>query len=176
MDQAWLFATGIGGTVAHSTPGIPNERTLMASLNRVLLIGNCTRDPELRYTPKGTPVAELDIAVNRTYSGDDGEKKEEVTYISITLWARLAEIAQLYLRKGSPLFVEGRLSLDQWDDKQTGQKRSRLRVVGENLQLLGQRPSAETTSASRPANAPPRPQPVSRKVEPPLDIDDDIPY
>jgi single-strand DNA-binding protein len=150
----------------------------MPNLNRVLLIGNCTRDPELRYTPKGTPVAELDIAVNRTYSGDDGEKKEEVTYISITLWARLAELAGQYLRKGSPLFIEGRLQLDTWDDKQTGQKRSRLRIVGENLQLLGQRPSAETASSGPPRPPATRPEPVSgpHKVKTPLDEPDDIPF
>src|SRR6516162_1152659 len=121
----------------------------MANLNRVLLIGNLTRDPELRYTPKGTAVVDIGLAVNRIYSGEDGEKKEETTFVDVTLWGRQAEVAGQYLHKGSPVFIEGRLQLDTWDDKQTGQKRSKLRVVGENLQLLGDR--------REPASPPPRP-------------------
>src|SRR5271166_4210436 len=93
----------------------------MANLNRVLLIGNLTRDPEVRYTPKGTAVAEIGLAVNRIYSGEDGEKKEETTFVDVTLWARQAEVAGQYLKKGRPVFIEGRLQLDTWDDKQTGQ-------------------------------------------------------
>lgn len=111
----------------------------MASLNKVMLIGNLTRDPEVRYTPKGSPVADLAIAVNRTYTADNGEKREEVTYVDIVLWAKLAELAGQYLHKGRPVFVEGRLQMDQWEDKATGQKRSRLRVVGENIQFLDSR-------------------------------------
>jgi single-strand DNA-binding protein len=109
----------------------------MANLNRVLLIGNLTRDPEVRYTPKGTAIAEISLAINRHLQTESGDKKEEVTYVEVILWARLAEIAGEYLKKGRPAFIEGRLQLDTWDDKQTGQKRSRLRVVAENLQLLG---------------------------------------
>src|ERR1700744_717464 len=111
----------------------------MANLNRVLLIGNLTRDPEVRYTPKGAAVTEIGLAVNRVYSGEDGEKKEEVTFVDVTLWARQAEIAGEYLKKGRPVYIEGRLQLDSWDDKQTGQKRSKLKVVGDNIQLLGSR-------------------------------------
>ena len=122
----------------------------MANLNRVLLIGNLTRDPEVRYTPKGTAVAELGIAINRIYSGDDGEKKEETTFVDVTLWARQAEVAGQYLKKGRPVFIEGRLQLDTWDDKQSGQKRSRLRVVGENIQLLGVRQEGEAPASSTP--------------------------
>src|ERR1700756_799222 len=125
----------------------------MANLNRVLLIGNLTRDPEIRYTPKGTAVAEIGIAVNRVFSGEDGEKREEVTFVDVTLWSRLAEIAEQYLKKGRPVFIEGRLQLDSWDDKQTGQKRSRLRVVSEGMQLLGSRLEAEGSGTSGP---PPR--------------------
>jgi single-strand DNA-binding protein len=119
----------------------------MANLNRVLLIGNLTRDPEVRYTPKGTAVAELGIAINRIYSGEDGEKKEETTFVDVTLWARQAEVAGQYLKKGRPVFIEGRLQLDIWDDKQSGQKRSRLRVVGENIQLLGARQEGEAPAS-----------------------------
>jgi single-strand DNA-binding protein len=151
----------------------------MANLNRVLLIGNLTRDPEVRYTPKGTAVVEIGLAVNRIYSGEDGEKKEETTFVDVTLWARQAEIAGQYLKKGRPVFIEGRLQLDTWDDKQTGQKRSRLRVVGENLQLLGSRQEGEGSSPATPprrssAAAPPsRPEPR----DPDLDAEpDDIPF
>ncbi|MEJ6581794.1 MAG: single-stranded DNA-binding protein [Akkermansiaceae bacterium] len=108
----------------------------MASVNKVMLLGNLTRDPEIRYTPKGTAVTDLGMAVNRVRTGDNGERIEEVTYVDVTLWGRQAELAGQYLGKGRPVFIEGRLQLDQWDDKQSGQKRSRLRVVGENMQFL----------------------------------------
>jgi len=120
----------------------------MASFNKVILLGNLTRDPEVRYTPKGSAVCDLGIAVNRVYTTESGEKREEVTYVDVVLWARLAEIAGEYLKKGRPIFIEGRLQMDTWDDKQTGQKRTRLRVVGETMQLLGSRPSG--TGASGP--------------------------
>ena len=109
----------------------------MASFNKVILLGNLTRDPEVRYTPKGSAVCDLGIAVNRVYTTDSGEKREEVTYVDVVLWARLAEIAGEYLKKGRPVFIEGRLQLDTWDDKQSGQKRSKLKVIGETMQLIG---------------------------------------
>jgi single-strand DNA-binding protein len=118
----------------------------MASFNKVILLGNLTRDPEVRYTPKGSAVCDLGIAVNRVYTTDGGEKREEVTYVDVVLWARLAEIAGEYLKKGRPVFIEGRLQMDSWDDKQTGQKRNKLRVVGETMQLLGSRPSGGTSA------------------------------
>ena len=157
----------------------------MPNLNKVMLIGNLTRDPELKYTPKGTAVAEIGLAVNRTYTTDTGEKREETTFIDITFWGRVAEIVGEYCKKGKPLFVEGRLQLDTWDDKTTGQKRSKLKVVGDNIQLLGSRegggggepgepsqsrPTARP-AAARPA-APPRPP-----ADPDLDAEpDDIPF
>ncbi len=113
----------------------------MASLNKVMLIGNLTRDPEVRYTPKGQAIATFGIAVNRQYTLDSGEKREEVTFVDVTLWARLAEIAGEYLKKGRPVYIEGRLQLDSWDDKATGAKRTKLSVIGENLQMLGSRDS-----------------------------------
>ena len=109
----------------------------MASVNQVMLLGNLTRDPEIRYTPKGTAVTDLGMAINRIRTGDNGERIEEVTYVDVTLWGRSAELAGQYLSKGRSVFIEGRLQLDQWDDKATGQKRSRLRVVGENMQFIG---------------------------------------
>ncbi len=109
----------------------------MANVNKVMLLGNITRDLEVRYTPKGTAVCDLGMAVNRIRTGDNGERIEEVTYVDVTLWGRQAELPGQYLSKGRSVFIEGRLQLDQWDDKQTGQKRSRLRVVGENMQFIG---------------------------------------
>src|SRR3954447_9343578 len=108
----------------------------MASFNKVILIGNLTRDPEVRYTPKGSAVAEVGLAVNRVYTTDGGEKREGVTFVDVTLWGGTAEIAGEYLKKGRPVLIEGRLQLDTWDDKQSGQKRSKLKVVGEAMQLL----------------------------------------
>jgi single-strand DNA-binding protein len=151
----------------------------MANLNRVLLIGNLTRDPEVRYTPKGTAVADIGIAVNRVYSGDDGERKEEVTFVDVTLWGRQAEVAQEYLKKGRQVFIEGRLQLDTWDDKQTGQKRSRLRVVAENMQMLGSRADSETGSPAAGAQRRTSPPPPQRQPpkDPDLDAEpDDIPF
>jgi single-strand DNA-binding protein len=144
----------------------------MASFNKVILLGNLTRDPEVRYTPKGSAVCDLGIAVNRGYTTDSGERREEVTFVDVVLWARLAEIAGEYLKKGRPVFIEGRLQMDSWDDKQTGQKRTRLRVVGESMQLLGGRPggAAESTGDHRQTSAPPKP---SSPAEP---DEDEIPF
>lgn len=125
----------------------------MASYNKVQLIGNLTRDIELRYTPKGSPVADMSIAVNRKWKNDQGQIQEEVTFVDIALWGKTAESCAQYLKKGSPAFIEGRLELQQWDDKQTGQKRSRLRVVAESVQFLGsgQRDGQPQQQAPRPA-------------------------
>ncbi len=147
---------------------------MAASFNKVFLLGNLTRDPEVRYTPKGSAVADLGIAVNRVYTLDTGEKREEVTFVDVTLWARLAEIAGEYLKKGRPVFIEGRLQLDSWDDKQTGQKRSRLRVIGETMQLLGSRGGGGASEEdSRPASKPAAPPKSSAPAEP---DDDEIPF
>jgi single-strand DNA-binding protein len=112
----------------------------MANLNKVMIIGNVTRDPEIKYTPKGSAVVDIGIAVNRTFTPEGGERREETTYIDVTLWGRTAETAAEYCKKGRSVYVEGRLQLDSWEDKTSGQKRSKLRVVGENYQLLDRRP------------------------------------
>lgn len=160
----------------------------MANLNKVMLIGNCTRDPEVRYTPKGTAVAEVGLAVNRISTNEQGERREEVTFIDVTLWGRQAEIAGEYLKKGRPVFIEGRLQLDTWDDKQSGQKRSKLKVVAENLQLLGSRDSGAGGGGGggdySQEYAPPVRKPVSKPApaprppaDPDLDVgEDDIPF
>jgi len=111
----------------------------MPSLNKVMLIGNLTRDPEIRYTPKGTAVTDIGLACNRSYTLDSGERREDVTFIDVTLWGKSAELVGQYMKKGRPIYIEGRLQMDSWDDKQTGQKRSKLKVVGENFQFLGGR-------------------------------------
>ncbi len=109
----------------------------MASYNRVILVGNVTRDPDLRYTPSGAAVVELGLAVNDRRKGQNGEWVEETTFVDVTLWNRTAEVASEYLSKGSPVLIEGRLKLDSWETD--GQKRSKLKVVGERMQMLGAR-------------------------------------
>ena len=136
----------------------------MASVNKVILMGNLTRDPELRYTPKGTAVADLGIAVNRRVSDGSGNWSDETTFVDVTVWGNTAENAQKYLSKGRGVYVEGRLQLDTWDDKQSGQKRSKLKVVGENVQFLpdakggggGRSSSADQPSASGSAQSAPK--------------------
>lgn len=108
----------------------------MASYNRVILIGNLTRDPELRYTPSQTAVSDIGLAVNDRRKGNDGQWIEETTFVDVTLWGRTAEVASEYLSKGSPVLIEGRLKLDTWENKE-GEKRSKLHVVCERMQMLG---------------------------------------
>lgn len=110
----------------------------MASFNKVILVGNLTRDPQVRYTPGGSAVAEIGLAVNRSwFDKQSNQRKEETTFVDVTLWGRQAEVAGEYLAKGRQVLIEGRLQLDQWDDKESGQKRSKLRVVCENMTMLG---------------------------------------
>jgi single-strand DNA-binding protein len=142
----------------------------MASYNKVLLMGNLTRDPEVRYTPKGTAVATLGLAVNRVYTTDAGEQKEEVTFVDIEVWGRQAETAGEYLSKGRPVFVEGRLKLDSWDDKETGQKRSKLKVVGERVQFLGAPRQGAEFKDSAPAKDQPRRTGRGQPAAPPPDV------
>jgi len=110
----------------------------MANLNKVMLIGNLTRDPELRFLPSGTPVCEMGLAVNRTWTDQQGERKEQVCFVDLTAFGRQAETLGQYMRKGRPLFVEGRLDYQSWDGPD-GAKRSKLKVVVENFQFLGSR-------------------------------------
>lgn len=163
----------------------------MPNLNKVMLMGNLTRDPEIKYTPKGTAIANFGMAINRNYSTEGGEKREEVTFIDIEAFGRTAEIIGEYFKKGRPIFIEGRLKLDTWDDKQTGQKKSKLRVVADSFEFLGSReggpgggggggesseggrPEARAASSFRkPASPPPKPP-----ADPDLDAEgDDIPF
>lgn len=149
----------------------------MASLNKVFLMGNLTRDPEVRYTPKGTAVADISMAINMVYRTQDGSDREEVVYVDVVTWGRQAETCGQYLSKGSPVFVEGRLQLDQWEDKD-GQKRSRLRVRAERVQFLGRGKASEGKGAAPPAEgqAPQRPQAPAPAEEHGHPEEDDIPF
>jgi single-strand DNA-binding protein len=109
----------------------------MPALNKVLLMGNLTRDPELRVTPKGTPICQFSLAINRQFKMESGETREEVIYVDVEAWGKQGETIAKYCVKGRPLYVEGRLRLDQWEDKNTKEKRSRMKVVLEQFQFLG---------------------------------------
>lgn len=151
----------------------------MASFNKVILAGNLTRDPELRYTPKGTAVAKIGIAVNRTWKSETGETKEEVTFVDVEAWGRQGEVISQYLKKGRPVLIEGRLKLDSWEDKNTHQKVSKLKVVLESFSFLDSRPEGGggyskpaigVPAAAAPAAAGPEEMPA----EPPQE--DDVPF
>lgn len=122
----------------------------MSSFNKVILMGNLTRDPQVRRTPT-TSVAEIGLAVNRSwFDKASNSRKEEVTFVDVTLWGRQAEVAGEYLQKGKSVLIEGRLQLDQWEDKESGQKRSKLRVVCESMQMLGGKPDGDRKPQEQP--------------------------
>ena len=158
----------------------------MANLNKVMLIGNLTRDPELRHTPKGTSVTELGLAINRVWYDDNKQKQEDTTFVDVTFWGRQAETIQQYLSKGRPILVEGRLQLDSWDDKETGKKRSKLRVIGESFQFIDSKPGGGggggggNPPPQRPQQSAPQqgasPQGASPAPADDLQEEDDIPF
>jgi single-strand DNA-binding protein len=126
----------------------------MASFNRVILVGNLTRDPELRYLASGTAVTDIGLAVNDRRKNQSGEWVEETTFVDVTLWGRTAEVCSEYLTKGSPVLIEGRLKLDTWE-AQDGQKRSKLKVVGDRMQMLSGRGQGAGEGGPRPAGRQP---------------------
>ena len=161
----------------------------MASFNKVILAGNLTRDPELRYTPKGTAVAKLGLAINRTWKTETGENREETTFVDVDAFGRQAEVIGQYLKKGRPILIEGRLKYDTWEDKQTNQKRSRLGVVLEGFQFIDSQRSSDAGAdpgASRPkpsapaaaATAAPAPAPEPEAIPEPdgPPPEDDVPF
>lgn len=157
----------------------------MASYNKVILLGNLTRDPQVRYTPSGTAVAEIGLAVNRYwFDKQTNSRREETTFVDVTLWGREAEVAGEYLAKGRPILVEGRLQLDTWDDKTTGQKRSKLRVVGERMQFIGTRGDgggggggrSGAPAAAEHADGPPMGEYESEPGPPGPPPQDDVPF
>ena len=156
-------------------------------------MGNLTRDPEIKYTPKGTAIANFGIAINRVFTPEGGEKREEVTFIDLEAWGRTAEVIGEYFKKGKPIYVEGRLKLDSWDDKTTGKKMSKLRVVVESFEFLGSREGGpgggggggEEGGSHSPAprsSAPPQQRrapssPPRPPADPDLDVQaDDVPF
>jgi single-strand DNA-binding protein len=151
----------------------------MANFNKVILAGNLTRDPELRYTPKGMAIVKISVAINRTWKNEAGETKEEVTFVDVDAFGRTAENIGQYFKKGRPILIEGRLRLEQWDDKQTGQKRSKLGVVLENFQFMDSKGSeggggSDAPRSSRPAPAAPKAEGTDAEAPPPED--DDVPF
>src|SRR4029077_11810743 len=113
------------------------------NLNKVQIAGRLTRDPEVRFTTSGTAISDISLAVSRFWKNDKGESQEETDFIDVTAFGRSAEIIEKHLHKGSPIFVEGRLKLDQWDDKKTGAKRSKLKVIAKSMQFVGPKPQAQ---------------------------------
>lgn len=161
----------------------------MPSVNKVILIGNLTRDPELRYTPAGRALCEVGMAVNRKYKLESGESREEVTYLDITFWGKQAEVVAKWMKKGRPLYVDGRLQMDTWDDKTTGQKRSKIRIVAEDFQFLGgdrapgsggeeggEYEEERAAPAPRRAASPQSSSPPPARAEMPSLDDDDVPF
>jgi single-strand DNA-binding protein len=119
----------------------------MSKFNKVFLMGNLTRDPELKYTPSGTAVVGFGIAINRTWKGADGEKKEDVCYVDINMFGRRAEVIEQYFKKGHPIFIDGRLQFQQWET-QDGQKRNALKVVAESFEFIGGKGDSGAPAAS----------------------------
>ncbi len=156
---------------------------MAANFNKVILAGNLTRDPELRYTPQGTAIAKIGLAINRRYTGQDGQTKDETTFVDVDAFGKQAEVIGQYLKKGRPVLIEGRLKLDQWDDKTTGQKRSRLGVILESFQFIDSKAGGAEGSSAPSAPAPNRParpaaqpaSPASESDVPPIE-DDDVPF
>jgi single-strand DNA-binding protein len=145
----------------------------MASFNKVILMGNLTRDPELRYTPKGTAIARIGIAVNRVWKTETGESKEEVTFVDCDAYGKTGETIGQYLKKGSPVLIEGRLRLHTWEDKNTKQKQSKLRVDVENFKFVG--PANREGGAPAPSRPAPAPASEAPDAEPPAEHDD-VPF
>lgn len=156
----------------------------MPSLNKVMLMGNLTRDPELRVLPKGTPICQFSLAINREFKMESGEKREEVIYVDIEAWGKTGETIAKYCTKGKPLYVEGRLKLDQWEDKNTKEKRSRMKVVMESFQFLGDsRGGSGTggTNTGEPAHDGASHHPTAQrqgqpKPTPTENLDEDVPF
>ena len=141
----------------------------MASFNKVILVGNLTRDPELRYTPSGAPVCNFDLAVNRAYTTQSGEKRDDVCFIGIVVWSKPAEACGQYLKKGRPVLVEGRLQQRNWETPE-GQKRSKHEIVAERVQFLGSGKAAGNGAPGAPESEP------AGTGEPAAGQEDEVPF
>ena len=157
----------------------------MANFNKVYLMGNLTRDPEMRVTPKGTAICQFGLAISRSWKDESGQTREETAFVDIEAWGKQGEVISKYCTKGRPLFVEGRLKFDQWEDKTSGQKRSKLKVVLENFQFIGGRgdggpgggaaaggaEATEPPSGDAPSRGPAKGPPPSKET-----VDEDVPF
>jgi single-strand DNA-binding protein len=162
----------------------------MANFNKVYLMGNLTRDPEMRVTPKGTAICQFGLAISRSWKDESGQAKEETTFVDIESWGKQGEIISKYCAKGRPLFVEGRLKFDQWEDKTSGQKRSKLKVVLENFQFIGSREGGAGGAGGAPGgpasggddpdsgggDRPSAPRPPAKAPAPRETVDEDVPF
>jgi single-strand DNA-binding protein len=150
----------------------------MPNYNKVILMGNLTRDPEVKYTSGGTAIAKLGMAINRTWTNKEGQKQEETTFVDVDAFGRQAEVIGQYLKKGRPVMIEGRLKLDQWDDKQTGQKRSKLGVTLEGFQFLDSRGEGGDGGQGYQSDAPAAGASSASASAPAANIpeDDDVPF
>jgi len=144
----------------------------MSSYNKVILMGNLTRDPESRVTPNGLTICKFGIAVNRVFKNKDGERQEEVTFIDCDAFGKTAETISRFLQKGRGIHIEGRLKLDQWDDKTSGEKRSKLGVVVDSFQFVGGKDENSTSAAPAPARSTKTPPPPQQSS----DMEDDVPF
>jgi single-strand DNA-binding protein len=157
----------------------------MANFNKVYLMGNLTRDPEMRVTPKGTAICQFGLAISRSWKDESGQTREETAFVDIEAWGKQGEVIAKYCGKGRPLFVEGRLKFDQWEDKTSGQKRSKLKVVLENFQFIGGRgdgapgggPGAGEPSEPASGENPPASRAAAKAPAAPKDApDEDVPF
>ncbi len=155
----------------------------MANFNKVYLMGNLTRDPEMRVTPKGTAICQFGLAISRSWKDESGQTREETAFVDIEAWGKQGEVISKYCSKGRPLFVEGRLKFDQWEDKTSGQKRSKLKVVLENFQFIGGRGDGAPGGGPATGDAPEASgdaqssRPAAKSPAAPKDpVDEDVPF
>ncbi len=154
---------------------------MAGTVNKVILIGRLGRDPELKYTPSGTPVAKFSMATDESFKDRSGEQKDRTEWHNIVAWNKLAEICGQYLTKGKLVYIEGRIQSHQWDDKQTGAKRTAYEIIASRMQMLGSRTEAERAAAAATTSAPP-PEPIAAEpapAEPPPSseiTDEDVPF
>jgi single-strand DNA-binding protein len=154
----------------------------MANFNKVYLMGNLTRDPEMRVTPKGTAICQFGLAISRSWKDESGQVREETAFVDVEAWGKQGEVISKYCTKGRPLFVEGRLKFDQWEDKTSGQKRSKLKVVLENFQFIGGRTDGAPAAGgggdgeSAQPDAPAPKAPYKAPAAPKDTVDEDVPF
>jgi len=149
----------------------------MADFNKVILVGRLTRDPELRYVSGGTAVCEISLAIGRKWKGGDGQMRDETTFIDVVIWGKQGENVNQYMKKGSQLLVEGRLNQERWEDKTTGQKRSKINVVADRTQFLDGKPkSGESATATPPHQSPQCQETVNTYDDSQADDSESIPF